>query len=350
MKFINSEEWLTYDDVLLVPQLSSIRSRKNIDLKSGKLNLSIPFISSNMDTVTEENMAIAMYNAGGAGIIHRFLNADRLDQIIKRVKSCNALPIISVGVNEDSNDLILCALRNRCYAFCVDVAHGHHNAVAKRVMELRERIPHHTHEGPIIIAGNVATPEGVRFLVEAGANIIKVGIGPGSHCTTRIVTGHGMPQLSAVAQCAAEAKKFIEYLDNPIEIIADGGIRNSGDIAKALGAGADYVMLGRLLAGTNEAPGEVIMDSKIGKKVKFYRGMASLSAQNSIGKNRAPEGVSSTVEATGSVAKIIDNLADGLRSALSYTAVTNIAEFKEKATFVRVTHNSYIEGTPHGAQ
>jgi IMP dehydrogenase len=354
MKFADDKEYLTYDDVLMLPQRSDIESRKMIDLTSGRLGLRSPFISANMDTITEENMVIAMHNAGGSAIIHRFLDARRLDQIIKRVKSNGALPIISVGVNRDSDDLIACALENRVFSFCVDVAHGHHNAVAARIAELRERIPRTTHQKPIIIAGNVATPEGVNFLAEAGANIIKVGIGPGSHCTTRVVTGHGVPQLSAVANCVEAAnhinRSAEHFRDDPIEIIADGGIRNSGDITKALAVGAKYVMLGRLLAGTNEAPGDVVVDTNTGNKVKLYRGMASFSAQRSIGKKRAPEGVASTVPAIGSVASVIEELADGVRSGLSYTAARNLRELREKAVFVRVTGAGHTEGTPHGAR
>lgn len=345
MRFADDKDYLTYDDVLLVPSFSNIQTRKHIDITSGGLRLPLPFISSNMDTVTEENMVIAMHEAGGAGIIHRFLSPQRLDQIIKRIKNCGALPIVSVGVNNDSNDLISCALDNRCFAFCVDVAHGHHASVRDRVIELRERIRGVTHHTPIIIAGNVATPMGVLYLADAGADIIKVGIGPGSHCTTRIVTGHGVPQLTAVANCVDAAKTYIE---RRVEIIADGGIRNSGDIAKAFAAGADYVMLGKLLAGSTEAPGDISFDRQRGQNVKFYRGMASFSAQKSIGKDRAPEGVASVIPATGPVAATLSNLADGLRSALSYTGADNLGDFKRLARFIRVTNASHIEGTPHG--
>ncbi len=191
-----SQGALTYDDVLLVPGYSDITSRNDVDLTHGQLNLRTPFISSNMDTVTEEDMAIAMHHQGGMGIIHRFLTARRLDQIIKRVKSSGANPCISIGINGDSEELLHTGLKNKVRLYCVDVAHGHHAGVAARIEDIRGFTKGW---GDVkIIAGNIATPEGARFLVKAGADIVKVGIGPGSHCTTRIVTGHGVPQLTAI--------------------------------------------------------------------------------------------------------------------------------------------------------
>lgn len=347
--FIDKREWLTYDDVLLVPQYSDIPSRKQIDLTSGKLGLRVPFISANMDTITEENMAIAMHNAGGLGVIHRFLGPKRLYQIIKRVKAAGAIPVVSIGINGDSDELLDVALKNKVTHFCIDVAHGHHKGVIDRIKQIRSLFENNpigpedfVKSKPIIIAGNVATGLGLVDLAEAGADIIKVGIGPGSHCTTRIVTGHGVPQLSAIMDCARYSR------DLGVEIIADGGIRNSGDIAKAIAAGADYVMLGRILAGCDETPGDVCYLD--GNKVKVYRGMASFEAQTDRGKRRAPEGVASYANITGPTQDKVAELADGLCSAFSYTAARDTKTFKENAVFVRVTHNSYIEGTPHGAR
>lgn len=339
MRFLTDKEWLTYDDVLLVPQCSSIRSRTNIDLTSGKLKLKTPFISANMDTVTEENMSIAVSNCGGIGFIHRYLNPTRLKQIVQRCKAAGAVPVVSLGINGDSDELLEVALTQKVKHYCIDVAHGHHIGVIERIQDVRQST--RKLEDVVIIAGNVATREGVEDLALAGADIIKVGIGPGSHCTTRIVTGHGVPQLSALIECVDEAKT------HGVEIIADGGIRNSGDIAKAIAAGANYVMLGRLLAGCDESPCPIIRN-KAGDKVKLYRGMASYSAQKSRNKTRAPEGVLSYVKVSGPAEGVLINLRDGLCSALSYTAASNVPEFQEKACFIRVTHNSYIEGTPHG--
>ncbi len=353
-KLPQTTEALTYDDVLLVPGLSEVNSRHDVDLAHGRiLRLGIPFISSNMDTVTEENMAIAMSNEGGMGIIHRFLTPNRLDQIIKRCRTNNVPVCVSVGINQDSNELLEVALANQVILFCVDVAHGHHTGVAERIKQIK--IYTKSYGGATVIAGNVATREGALYLADAGADIIKVGVGPGSHCTTRVVTGHGMPQLTAVSIVHGALVDW--WLNNgdiklpQIEVIADGGIRNSGDIAKAFAAGADYVMLGRLLAGCEETPVDTIFHN--GRHSKVYRGMASFEAQKSRGrsdKKIISEGVRSIIPLSGSVADVIGELRGGLASACSYTGALNIAEFKEKAKFIRVTHNSYIEGTPHGRE
>lgn len=332
-------EALTFDDVLLKPQYSEIVSRNKVLLTSGKLELKLPIISANMDTVTEEDMAIAMHRAGGAGIIHRYLSPERLDQIIVRCRAAGINPFISIGVTEQSSkELLAVALKRNVTNFCIDVAHGHHRLVGETLTMLR-KIEEANKTKFTIIAGNVATKEGVVYLISKGADIIKVGVGPGSHCTTRIVTGHGIPQLTAILECAEEAAKFGS------EIIADGGIRNSGDIAKAIAAGASYVMVGKLLAGTDEAPGKKFKDSS-GKYMKSYRGMASREAR----PHRSPEGVSSSVQYHGPVAPILEELKGGLSSALSYTGASDICEFQKKAIFVRITHNSYIEGTPHGTK
>lgn len=343
-----SNDALTYDDVLLVPGYSEINSRHDINLTSGSLELKTPFISSNMDTVTEENMAVAMYSQGGLGIVHRFLNPRRLDQIIKRIKSSGARPCVSVGINGDSEELLHVALKNKVDLYCVDVAHGHHAGVASRIDDIKR----FTKGWPDvkIIAGNVATLEGARFLVDAGANIIKVGIGPGSHCTTRVVTGHGVPQLTAISNIYWGLKRCGSPRYHNIEIIADGGIRNSGDIAKAIAVGADYVMLGRLLAGCNESPMESVF--KNGKHCKVYRGMASFSAQQDRGRSEQriiTEGVASIIPEAGPVERVIGGLRGGFASACSYTGAKNIKEFREKAVLIKVTSSSYIEGTPHGA-
>jgi len=331
---------LTYDDVLLIPGYSDIKSRHDVDLTSGSLDLRTPFISSNMDTVTEENMAIAMYEEGGLGIVHRFLIPSRLDQIIKRIKSSGGSPCISVGINGDSEELLHVAIKNKVRLYCVDVAHGHHAGVANRIDDIRKFT--HGWSDVKIIAGNVATVDGAQFLIDAGADIIKVGIGPGSHCTTRIVTGHGVPQLTAISNIR-------NSISDNIEIIADGGIRNSGDIAKAIAVGADYVMLGRLLAGCKETPMETIV--KNGKRLKYYRGMASFTAQRERGRSKKSiisEGVASSIPETGPVSEVVGKLRGGLASAFSYTGARTMDEFKSKAKVIRVTGNSHIEGTPHG--
>lgn len=341
---MNMDPALTFDDVLLIPQLSDVDSRHNLSLKHGEIiGLDFPIISSNMDTVTEENMAIAMAGEGGMGIVHRFLSPKRLDQICNRIKCCTDKFGISVGINGDGLELLDVAVKHKTKFICVDVAHGHHEGVMRRIGEIRRRME--LVDWPvIIIAGNVCTPEAIVDLAEFGADVIKIGVGPGSHCTTRVVTGHGYPQLSAILECSKIAKKI------GVEVIADGGIRSSGDIAKALAAGADYVMVGRLLAGTAEAPGGESI-TKNGERVKIYRGMASRSAQAQRGRTEhsiIEEGVLSEVPAVGPVSEVLGRLRGGLASALSYSGAHSIKEFKKKARMIRVTHNSYIEGTPHG--
>lgn len=676
-KSIPDEIYLTYDDVLLVPKYSEIKTRKDIDISSGILGLKTPIISANMDTITEENMAIAMHNSGGIGIIHRFLSDIRLKQIISRVCLAGATPIVSIGIGDDSHTVLEMAIKKSINHFCIDIAHGHHSGALEMIKSIRA-LTKLSKSKVIIIAGNVSTPDGAYYLAQAGADIIKVGQGPGcfaagtrilmsngtykniesivvgdrvinknglpvnvistkfsgfrkiekysnsnhwqdslvthdhmhfvkkndtskygwektselnnifllapryisfsdmletfelsmedfgysrntitpsyelgyifgtflgggtasihktckvgtnghvtwgfgckefkiavklcsflksifsintnikkkknkivvivnckplahlleefgkknnkhlpnkyfannkdylrgilnglsdgdghitsirlielysichyilhgyfpgvckkeiskdlnsfnqrffikpyinpkncltknyqlvsnsrfqvkdiniilptydievdcethsftannaivhnSCCTTRLVTGHGIPQLTAILSIKTMLLEHPEF--NHVEIIADGGIRNSGDIAKAIASGADYVMIGKMFAGTDECPGDYFY--KDGKKFKFYRGMASLSAQQSMGKTAAPEGVSTNVLAIGPVGPIIKNLGDGLRSACSYSGAKNLKEFRENAQFVRVTHNSYIEGTTYG--
>jgi IMP dehydrogenase len=348
-KLPESNEALTYDDVLLVPGYSDITSRHDVSLTHGRLKLDTPFISSNMDTITEENMAIAMHQQGGMGIVHRFLNPRRLEQIIKRCKANGVNVCVSVGINDDSDDLLHMAIKNRVKLYCVDVAHGHHAGVAARIEDIRRLTLGWL--GVKIIAGNVATLSGAKFLADAGANIIKVGIGPGSHCTTRIVTGHGVPQLTAISDIYWGLRRLLntKLYKHKIEIIADGGIRNSGDIAKAIAVGANYVMLGRLLAGCAETPMDTFL--KDGKRYKIYRGMASFSAQKDRGRSSKriiSEGVKSMVPETGSVEVVINELRGGLASACSYTGARTIGGFKKKARLIKVTSSSYLEGTPHG--
>jgi len=326
----------SFDDVLLVPQYSQITSRSDVDIstKLGKLELKLPLLSSNMDTVTEGKMAIAMALAGGAGVLHRF--ADLEDQM-QWANDCShtmhSVPIIiSVGITGEHHSFIKEIAPDM---ICVDVAHGDHLRVMNLITGLREDYPDMD-----IIAGNVATGQGARRLVEAGANIIKVGIGPGSVCSTRVVSGHGFPQLSAII----EIRKALGPA--PWSIIADGGIRYPGDIVKALAAGADAVMLGSLLAGTDEAAGERIVEH--GQAYKTFRGMASREAQKQRGgKTPRVEGVSAKVPYRGPVSDTLANLEAGIRSGLSYSGCRTIVELRGKAEFVVVTGNTLRESHPY---
>lgn len=340
LEFYSDQEMYTFDDVCLAPQYSKIVSRKDVDLTSGKLRLRSPIISANMDSITGYGMLKAMMSCGGLGILHRFMTLTELESIVDKfyneVDHAYEHLALSVGVKQSKEYIEYCT--HSAKIICVDIAHGHSEHTINTIRKIKSFSPK-----SIIIAGNVATSEAVEDLANAGASILKIGIGPGSFCSTRVVTGHGIPQLSAIAACAEKAKKL------GVEIIADGGIRSAGDAAKAIGAGADYIMVGSLLSATDETPGAVeVID---GKKYKKYRGSASFEIQAENGLNQSeivPEGVSQWKLCKGPVKDIIYQLCGGLKSALSYSGAQNIQEFKQKAKFVRVTSNSYIEGTPHG--
>ena len=329
---IRTEPVYSFDDVLLVPQHSKIRSRQDVDLSTtiGSLKLGLPLLSANMDTVTEANMAIAMGRAGGAGVLHRFADLEVQEQWIQECYVTGVPTIVSIGITGEHLSFLD---DGRIDAFCVDVAHGDHSRVLKLIGELRNDFPDQD-----IIAGNVATGMGAKRLVEAGANIIKVGIGPGSVCSTRVVSGHGMPQLSAIIE-VKEATKGVS-------IIADGGIRYPGDIVKALAAGADAVMLGSLLAGTDEAAGERIVEH--GVAYKLFRGMASREVQKERGsQNPRVEGVTAKVPYRGPVSDTLNNLQAGIRSGFSYSGSNTLHELQDAAEFVIVTGNTLKESHPH---
>jgi len=326
---------LSFDDVLLVPQASNVKSRSEIDLSRsiGKIQYSLPIISSPMDTVTESEMAGIMYDRGGLGIIHRYNTIQEQCDLVKD----SSLRVVgaAVGASGDYEDRA-CALYDAgARVICVDVAHGHHSLVKNALKELRIDFG----DEIAIIAGNVATPEAYMDLAEWGADAIRVGIGGGSICSTRIQTGHGMPTFQSVYNCA--------QADCDIPIIADGGIKSAGDIVKALAAGADFVMLGSLLAGTDESPGESFLSAD-GKRYKVYRGMASVEAQRDWrGEARSLEGVSTTIPHKGSVLNILDNLRQNIRSGLSYSGCKNITEFQSSAQFIQQTLSGLTESHTH---
>jgi IMP dehydrogenase len=476
---IRADYGLTFDDVLLVPHHSSIKSRKDVSTDTWLvpgIRLSIPIISSNMDTVTETRMAIAMAQLGGIGILHRFMTIEQQTDCVLRVKRSESLVVESpltispeanveharqrmaeadvgglvvvdeenylLGIithrdvllapNDDipisqvmthreklvtaSQDETLEDARRKLYehrieklplvdtdgrlaglitaqdivkiqehpnatkdsrgrlrvgaavgarpedleraASCVaagadvlvvDIAHGHSDHVINMVCGLKQRFP----KVPII-AGNIATAQGVRDLVEAGADAVKVGVGSGSICTTRIVTGFGVPQLTAIIECA-EAGRALK-----VPIIADGGIRNSGDLTKSLGAGASTVMIGSLLAGTDESPGATVIRDD--RRYKIVRGMASLSAnidRRRLGKSELaieewveviPEGVEATVPYKGAVADVLHQLVGGLRSGLSYAGACSIEELWQTVEFIRITPSGIQESHPHNVE
>ena len=314
------KEALTFDDVLLTPKYSEILPSEVITNTSlsKNLNLKIPIISSAMDTVTESKMAIAIAKAGGIGVIHRNLDIKSQISEINKVKSKKLLVGAAVGAGPLEYKRAEAILKANVDLIVVDTAHGH----TKKVGEIIRKIKKLKSNKTTLCAGNIATTEAAKFLIKLGAEVIKVGIGPGSICTTRLVAGIGVPQLSAILAVRKGVGR------KKVSIIADGGIKFSGDISKALAAGADAVMIGSLFAGTNESPGKII--KKNGKLFKSFRGMGSIGAMNKGSADRyfqtkqkdtskyVPEGVEGLVKYKGSVEKIIYRLIGGLKSSMGY--------------------------------
>lgn len=328
---------LSYDDVLLVPQYSDIRSRSEIDISarlSNNLKLSLPIFASPMDTISESDMANAIGRAGGSAIIHRYNSVEQQARHVKATKSSSVVGA-AVGISGDFLERAKAAEEAGADFICVDVAHGHHIMMQEALRRLRMLLGDDYH----IMAGNVATLEGVNDLSDWGADSVRCNIGGGSICSTRIQTGHGMPGLQTIFECAKT--------DRDVCIIADGGIKNSGDIVKALAAGADVVMVGSLLAGTHETPGDVIKDGQ-GHTWKEYRGMASKEAQIKWrGKYSSFEGVSSRVPYRGPVEDILNDLERGIRSGLSYSGARSITELQHKSRFVAQTTSGLSESRTH---
>lgn len=344
---------LSYDDVLLEPKRSRVRSRTDVDtsvsLFAG-VGLETPVISANMDTVTEAEMAQAMADAGGCGIIHRFTTIEDQESQIASVKG-----VVGgcVGIDGDFIENAQRLVSSGADFICVDVAHGHMERCIQAVDELTSSL------SVPVMAGNVATGKAAVDLVKAGAESIKVGVGPGSVCQTREVAGVGVPQFTAVQRVSSaldkyELMKATEVDDSPaVSIVADGGITKSGDTAKALMAGADAVMCGSLLAGTDESPGTVIESN--GSKFKLIRGMASEAARkdNPLSEfdgdsQRAIEGVEGLREYVGPVESFIADHMKGVRSGLSYCGGSNIAEARENASFIQVTNSTISRNGSHG--
>ena len=334
------KETLSFDDVLLVPGYSDIESRSQVDIGNNlddNIRLSLPVISSPMDTVTEDHMCDAMVQAGGMGIIHRYNTIEEQAGIAKRVFIYNpGAPVgAAIGMTGDYMERAQALCDAGVGVLCIDVAHGHHSMMKKCLTSLKQHFGDTIH----IMAGNVATLEGFDALASWGANSIRVGIGGGSICSTRLVTGHGVPTFQSILD--------VSRTTYDSKIIADGGIKTTGDMVKAFAAGADFVIVGSMLAGTKETPGEVLSSSN-GKKYKVYRGMASSNAQrNWRGKSSTPEGISTTVSYKGRVGHILEDFAGGIRSGLSYTGVRSLEGLRSKSNFIRQSNAGQIESNTH---
>ncbi|WP_136718010.1 guanosine monophosphate reductase [Halorientalis salina] len=321
---------LSYGDVLLVPQRSPVDSRSDVDLSTNltpAIELDTPLVSAAMDTVTEAELASSLGQAGGVGTIHRFLTVEQQAEAVADVAADGVPVTAAVGIDEDYVGRVEAIVEAGVDAVVVDVAHGHLERTLNAVADIRGEFPDIE-----IVAGNVATPAGVEDLAAAGADCVKVGIGPGSHCTTRKVAGAGVPQLTAVDDCAEVAE------DLGVTICADGGIRTSGDAVKALMAGADTVMMGSLFAGTEEAPGETIEVD--GVRYKRSRGMATTTAAEERGDKEenvtADEGVEGLTPYKGEVADVAEEFCAGIKSGLSYCGGHTIPEARANAEFMRV--------------
>ncbi len=332
---------LTYDDITLVPSYSEIRSRKDPSTKCSIMGLELetPILSANMDTVTESKMAIAMWNSGGLGALHRFMDVEKNCQEYRAVRIAGAECLVSIGAN-DWWDRAEALYSEGARRFVVDIAHGHSILVQDVVVKLRKEFGNNVK----IMVGNIATESAVHAAKRWGADAVKCGIGGGSICSTRLVTGFGVPMFTSVLECSRAARAYA------IEVIADGGIRASGDIVKAMVAGATGVMVGRLLAGTSETPGEeecISSSTSIQPAyVKQYRGMSSASTRQRIGSTALAEGIDAVVPATGSVKEKIEDLTAGLKSGMSYAGAKTLEEM-QRVRWMRQTSHGVIEGTPH---
>lgn len=345
---------LTYDDVLLLPDSSEVVPSE-VDTRTQltrSISLDIPLVSSAMDTVTESAMAIAMAKAGGIGIIHRNLAVDEQVTHVKLVKGASLRVGAAVGVGDDGFERAEALISAGVDVIVVDTAHGHHRAVLDAIAKIKKYFPKQE-----IIGGNIATRAGAQALINAGADAVKVGVGPGSICTTRVVAGVGVPQITAIMEAAKACKKA------DIPLIADGGLQYSGDIAKAIVSGADSVMLGSLLAGCEESPGELVEID--GKKFKTYRGMGSLSAMQSRGTKKSyskdrymqddvlsedklvPEGIEGKVAYRGPVADVAHQLVGGLRSGMGYAGAENISALQRRGRLIQITSAGLQESHPH---
>lgn len=342
-------EGLTFDDVLLVPNYSQIK-RDEIDVSvklTDGIKLGIPMMSAPMDTVTTSAMAIALGKLGGLGIIHRNMTIDDQKQEVILAKKHTALVAAAVGIGQDLAERAASLVSSGTGVLVIDSAHGYSKWVIEATQFISKKYPN-----VALVSGSIATSAGAKALIEAGADALRVGMGPGSICSTRIVAGMGVPQITAVLETVAIAKKY------NIAVISDGGLRFPGDIVKALACGASSIMTGSLLAGTSEAPGKI--ETYSGKKYKSYRGMGSIAAMKEGSSARygqeyrkgqekklIAEGVEGLVPYKGPLEEVVNQLIGGLKSGMYYAGVKTIEELREKTRLMKVTQASLAESHPH---
>lgn len=353
MQIIQNEA-LAFNDIILLPQYSPIASRSKIDLssrlycKNGQYyEFRLPMISSPMDSVTGPEMCYWMWKNGGLGILHRFCSIEEQVKLVHEATEPRFLKELdsnetvllgaAIGANGDYLERARALVEAGIRIICVDIAHGHSEIMKTALETLCKELPDYVH----IMAGNIATREALNDLIKWGADSIRVGIGSGAACSTSVQTGHGLPLLQSLLNTCYGG------VPSKISIIADGGIKKGGDAVKAFGAGADFCMLGSLLAGTKASPGEIV-ELEDGRYMKGYRGSASMAVQKASGKTKIyEEGVSALVKYTGKIENILEKLENGVRSGLSYTGASTIKEFKEKAIATRITNEAYMQATPH---
>lgn len=361
MAKILEKDALTFDDVLLVPQYSEITpDMADVSTKlTNTFKMNVPFLSAAMDTVSEHKLVTALALAGGLGVIHKNMSIADQAKEVEMVKNYefdnekNKRALIdkkgrlcvgaAIGVTADMMDRVHALMDVGVDVFVLDSAHGDSKNIINAIKNLRLEYP-----SMELIAGNVATYEGALDLMKAGASAVKVGMGPGSICTTRIIAGIGVPQLQAVMDCARASKEM------NVPIIADGGIKYSGDVVKALAAGANTVMLGGLFATCEEAPGDIYESN--GKKYRTYRGMGSIEAMAKGSTDRyfqtghkkfVAEGVQGIVEVKTTVEELVFQLIGGLKAGMGYCGSKDIPTLQEKGTFIKITNNALLESHPH---
>lgn len=336
----------SFNDVLIVPKYNKIASRKEVSFKtkiSKNFSIDIPIIAANMDTVCESKMAIALGKLGGLGVIHRFMSIEEQANEVKKVKAENLITSAAIGV-KDYEERIKALAEVKVDIVVLDVAHGHSKRTGKTLDYIKQNYP--TID---VMVGNIATKDAAEYFISKGADAIKIGIGPGSMCITRIMAGAGVPQITAIMD-------VYEASQGRVPLCADGGMKNSGDIAKAIGAGADCIMSGSMFAGTLESPGEIIEINK--EKFKEYRGMASYLATvkkmeldgTKVDEVVHVEGEMTKIPYKGSIKPLIHKLLGGLASGMTYTGSKTIEELKGKADFIEISSAGYDESIAHGVR